>query len=100
MLTHSLSSLTACFSFHLLSHPALDQVRFEGYILTLNPSLKLIAPVREWGMGREEEIAYAHKHNIPIKQKAASPYSYDENMWSNTGSKSFDSFTHQAKELM
>jgi argininosuccinate synthase len=62
-----------------------DQVRFEGYILTLNPSLKIIAPVREWGMGREEEIEYAAQHNIPVKQKKDSPYSYDENMWSNTG---------------
>uniref|UniRef100_A0A0G4IF14 argininosuccinate synthase n=1 Tax=Chromera velia CCMP2878 TaxID=1169474 RepID=A0A0G4IF14_9ALVE len=61
-----------------------DQVRFEGYITTLNPALKVIAPVREWGMGREEEIAYAEKHGIPVKQKAAKPYSYDENMWSNT----------------
>ena len=62
-----------------------DQVRFEGYILTLDPSLKIIAPVREWGMGREEEIEYAAQHNIPVKQKKDSPYSYDENMWSNTG---------------
>lgn len=62
-----------------------DQVRFEGYITTLNPKLKIIAPVREWGMGRDEEIEYAEKHNIPVKQKKDSPYSYDENMWSNTG---------------
>lgn len=61
-----------------------DQVRFEGYITTLNPKLKTIAPVREWGMGREEELKYAEEHNIPVKQKAATPYSYDENMWSNT----------------
>lgn len=62
-----------------------DQVRFEGYIMTLDPSLKLIAPVREWGMGRDEEIAYAEAHGIPVKQKKDSPYSYDENMWANTG---------------
>ncbi len=62
-----------------------DQVRFEGYITTLNPKLKTIAPVREWGMGREEEIAYAEEHHIPVKQKIATPYSYDENMWGNTG---------------
>jgi len=62
-----------------------DQVRFEGYMTTLNPKLKTIAPVREWGMGREEEIAYATKHNIPVKQKKDSSYSYDENMWGNTG---------------
>lgn len=62
-----------------------DQVRFEGYIMTLDPSLKIIAPVREWGMGRQEEIEYAEKHGIPVKQKKDRPYSYDENMWGNTG---------------
>ncbi len=62
-----------------------DQVRFEGYMTTLNPKIKIIAPVREWGMGRQEEIEYAKKHNIPIKQQADKPYSYDENMWGNTG---------------
>ncbi|HAZ28923.1 MAG TPA: argininosuccinate synthase [Candidatus Magasanikbacteria bacterium] len=62
-----------------------DQVRFEGYITTLDPTLKTIAPVREWGMGRDEEIEYAEKNNIPVKQKKESPYSYDENMWGNTG---------------
>lgn len=62
-----------------------DQVRFEGYITTLNPELKIIAPVREWGMGREEEIAYAIENGIPVEQTQKSPYSYDENMWANTG---------------
>ena len=62
-----------------------DQVRFESYITTLNPALKIIAPVREWGMGREEEIEYAIKNNIPVDQTKKSPYSYDENMWANTG---------------
>lgn len=62
-----------------------DQVRFESYITTLNPELKIIAPVREWGMGREEEIAYAIENGIPVDQSKKSPYSYDENMWANTG---------------
>jgi argininosuccinate synthase len=62
-----------------------DQVRFESYITTLNPNLKIIAPVREWGMGREEEIAYALKNGIQVEQTKKSPYSYDENMWANTG---------------
>lgn len=61
-----------------------DQVRFESYITTLNPELKTIAPVREWWMWRDEELAYAAKHNIPVKQKKETPYSYDENMWGNT----------------
>jgi argininosuccinate synthase len=62
-----------------------DQVRFEGYITTLNQKLKTIAPVREWGMGRDEELEYAEKNHIPVKQKKETPYSYDENMWANTG---------------
>jgi argininosuccinate synthase len=61
-----------------------DQVRFEWYITTLNPKLKTIAPVREWSMWRDEQIDYAEKHGIPVKQKKDKPYSYDENMWGNT----------------
>ena len=62
-----------------------DQVRFEWYITTLNPKLKTIAPVREWSMWRDEQIEYAEKNWIPVKQKKDKPYSYDENMWWNTG---------------
>lgn len=61
-----------------------DQVRFESYITTLDPSLKIIAPVREWSMGRDEELMYAHEHGIPVAQTKASPYSTDENMWGIT----------------
>src|SRR3990172_6576778 len=43
-----------------------DQVRIEGYILTHDPSLKIIAPVREWNMDRNEEIKYAEKNGIPV----------------------------------
>lgn len=43
-----------------------DQVRFEGYITTLNPALKVIAPVREWGMGRDEELEYARVLSIML----------------------------------
>jgi argininosuccinate synthase len=62
-----------------------DQVRIEGSVLTLAPEMKIIAPVREWSMGRDEEIAYAKKHKIPVKQTVDSPYSYDDNMWGVTG---------------
>lgn len=62
-----------------------DQVRIEGSILTLAPEMKIIAPVREWSMGRDEELEYAKKHGIPVKQTADSPYSYDDNMWGVTG---------------
>ncbi len=62
-----------------------DQVRLEGTIITLNPEMKIIAPVREWSLGRDEELKYAKKHHIPVKQTSASPYSYDDNMWGVTG---------------
>ncbi len=62
-----------------------DQVRIEGTALALNPDIKIIAPVREWSMGRDEELIYAKKHNIPVKQTAERPYSYDDNMWGVTG---------------
>ncbi len=58
-----------------------DQVRFDVSVTALAPELKIIAPAREWGMTREETIAYAEKHGIPIPIKAASPYSIDENLW-------------------
>ena len=44
-----------------------DQVRIEATVATLAPELKVIAPVRSWQMGREEEIAYAREHGIPVK---------------------------------
>ncbi|MFI4993098.1 MAG: argininosuccinate synthase [Solirubrobacterales bacterium] len=59
-----------------------DQVRIEATVATLAPELKVIAPVRSWQMGREEEIAYAREHGIPIKGGAEStPYSIDDNLW-------------------
>jgi len=65
-----------------------DQVRIESTVLCYDPEIKIIAPVREWAMGRDEEIEYAKKHNIPIAQaldKAQEcPYSDDENMWGVT----------------
>lgn len=62
-----------------------DQVRLDGTALALNPDIKIIAPVREWSMGRDEELEYAKKHNIPVKQTTDKPYSYDDNMWGVTG---------------
>src|SRR5919112_6753405 len=59
-----------------------DQVRIEATIATLAPELKVIAPVRSWAMGRDEEIAYARKHGIPVKGGVESaPYSIDDNLW-------------------
>src|SRR2546429_2699330 len=58
-----------------------DQVRFDVSINTLAPELKIIAPVREWSMTRDHEIAYAAEHAIPIQVTNASPYSVDQNLW-------------------
>ncbi|HEX8121068.1 MAG TPA: argininosuccinate synthase [Solirubrobacteraceae bacterium] len=59
-----------------------DQVRIEATVATLAPELKLIAPVRSWAMGRDEEIAYAREHGIPVKGGVESaPYSIDDNLW-------------------
>ena len=59
-----------------------DQVRIEATVATLAPELRTIAPVRSWQMGREEEIAYAREHGIPIKGGAeTTPYSIDDNLW-------------------
>ncbi|MEM0497309.1 MAG: argininosuccinate synthase [Acidilobaceae archaeon] len=55
-----------------------DQIRFDIAIKTLAPHIKIIAPVRDWGLSREWEIEYAIKHGIPVKSKV---YSIDENLW-------------------
>ncbi|KML07421.1 argininosuccinate synthase [Rossellomorea marisflavi] len=58
-----------------------DQVRFEVSIAALNPSLEVLAPVREWKWSREEEIEYAKEKGIPIPINLDSPYSIDQNLW-------------------
>lgn len=61
-----------------------DQVRFEVSAAALNPSLKVIAPIREWKMSREEALDYAVKHGVPVEVTKQSPYSIDENLWGRT----------------
>jgi argininosuccinate synthase len=59
-----------------------DQVRIESTVIALAPEMKIIAPVRGWQMGREEEIAYAREHGIPVKGGTETPpYSIDDNLW-------------------
>lgn len=59
-----------------------DQVRFESSIHALDPSLKVVAPWREWDLkSREDCIAYAQAHNIPISQTLKKIYSRDQNIW-------------------
>src|SRR5881227_1293867 len=59
-----------------------DQVRIESTVAALGPELKIIAPVRGWQMGRQEEVQYARDHGIPVKGGTeAPPYSVDDNLW-------------------
>ncbi len=59
-----------------------DQVRFELAYKAIAPSVKIIAPWREWTINsREDAIAYAKAHNIPIEQTKANIYSRDRNIW-------------------
>jgi argininosuccinate synthase len=59
-----------------------DQVRFELAVKALAPELKIIAPWREWTItSREEAIAYARAHNVPVEQTKANIYSRDRNIW-------------------
>jgi len=58
-----------------------DQVRFDVGVKTLAPHLKVIAPVREWGFSREEEIEYAKDRGIPVPVTKDKPYSIDQNVW-------------------
>ncbi|HXA42885.1 MAG TPA: argininosuccinate synthase [Candidatus Solibacter sp.] len=58
-----------------------DQVRFDVATGALAPDLEVVAPVREWGMTREEEIEYARQHGVEVPATVESPYSTDVNLW-------------------
>ena len=58
-----------------------DQVRFDITIKSLAPSLKVIAPVREWQLTRNKEIKFAKERGIPISLSSENPYSIDQNLW-------------------
>lgn len=57
-----------------------DQVRFDVSIAALNPDLKVLTPAREWGMSREETIAYGERFGVASPVKKSSPYSIDRNL--------------------
>jgi len=57
-----------------------DQVRLDVTVKALNPALKIIAPVREWGLTRDQEMAYAQERGVPVSAKK-SIYSIDQNLW-------------------
>ncbi len=58
-----------------------DQVRFDVGIVSLDPDMKIIGPMREWVMTREEEIDYAKENGVEIIVKKENPFSIDENLW-------------------
>ena len=58
-----------------------DQVRFEVSVRALAPDLEVLAPVREWGLTREDAIEYAERFGIPVTATRTNPYSVDENLW-------------------
>lgn len=59
-----------------------DQVRFETCIQALDPSIEIIAPVREWDLHtREEEMDWAEAHGVPVPTTKSKPYSIDDNLW-------------------
>ena len=58
-----------------------DQVRFEVGLTTLEPGLKVLAPVRDSGMTRDKAIAFAEEKHLPIDVTSSSPYSIDQNLW-------------------
>jgi len=58
-----------------------DQVRFDVAVGALAPGLEVVAPLRQWRMGRSEEIAYAAEHGLEITATRESPYSVDANLW-------------------
>ena len=58
-----------------------DQVRFEVSLTALAPDIEVLAPVRDWGMGRDDTIEYARERNLPVTTTKKSPYSIDENLW-------------------
>ncbi|MFH1409493.1 MAG: argininosuccinate synthase [Nanoarchaeota archaeon] len=58
-----------------------DQVRLDAGIITLNPKLKVLAPVRDYDLTRDVEADFAKKHGIPIAHHKVSQYSTDENLW-------------------
>ena len=61
-----------------------DQVRFEVSLAAIAPDLTVLAPIREWGMTREDAISYGMEAGLPIPVGPEAPYSIDENLWGRT----------------
>lgn len=58
-----------------------DQVRFEVSLGCLEPTIQVLAPIRDWQMSRDEALRYVEKYDLDIETTKSSPYSVDENLW-------------------
>lgn len=79
-----------------------DQVRFELTVMALNPTLRIIAPWREWNIrGRKDALEYAAEYNVPVKATAERIYSQDRNLWhlSNEGGPLEDPWNEPPKDM-
>lgn len=69
---------------HVVAHGGSGTQRraaFDALVRALNPKLKIIAPARDWGMGRAEVAAYARAHGVPLPANVNSPYRSESNLW-------------------
>jgi len=84
-LVQTAAEYNANFVVHGCTGKGNDQVRFEVGATTLNPDLKVLAPVRDWDLlTREQEMDWAAAHGVPVPTTAAEPYSIDDNVWGRT----------------
>lgn len=83
-LADAATSVGAKYAAHGCTGKGNDQVRFEVSLGALAPELEVLAPIREWGMTRDQAIEYGLRNGLPITADKASPYSIDENLWGRT----------------
>ena len=59
-----------------------EHIRFENSILTLDPKIKIIAPLKELGLNSvNDDVEYAHKNNLPLERIKYTFYNIEENLW-------------------
>lgn len=85
LICHHLAKAAKQYSASFIAHGCTgkgnDQIRFEVSLGALAPGVEVLAPVRQWGMSREESVEYAIEHGLPAPIGQGTPYSIDENMW-------------------
>lgn len=83
-LAHVARDLGARYVAHGCTGKGNDQVRFEVSLSALAPDIEVLAPIREWGLTRDESVQYGLERGLPIPTGPESPYSVDENLWGRT----------------